>query len=78
MPSDDKSKYTQKQGKQAKDIEKEYEKKGASKKEAEKIAWATENKISGGGQKSGSGHQAVKKTHPGMEMKKNKLGKKAA
>jgi hypothetical protein len=55
MPRGDKSSYTAKQKRQAKHIEEGYEKHGVSKKEAERRAWATENKISGGGKKSGSG-----------------------
>ncbi|MGN6368628.1 MAG: plasmid stabilization protein [Phycisphaerae bacterium] len=55
MPRGDKSTYTAKQKRQASHIEKGYEKRGVSKKEAERRAWATENKISGGGRKSGSG-----------------------
>jgi plasmid stabilization system protein ParE len=55
MPRGDKSSYTSKQKRQAEHIEKGYEKRGVSKKEAERRAWATENKISGGGKKTGSG-----------------------
>ncbi len=55
MPRGDKSSYTAKQKRQAEHIEEGYEKRGVSKKEAERRAWATENKISGGGKKSGSG-----------------------
>ena len=55
MPRGDKSKYTDKQKRQAEHIEEGYEKRGISKKEAEKRAWATVNKSSGGGKKSGSG-----------------------
>lgn len=55
MPQGDKSAYTDKQKRQAKHIEEGYEKRGVPEKEAEKRAWATENKISGGGKKSGSG-----------------------
>lgn len=55
MPRGDKSSYTDKQKRQAEHIEKGYEEKGVSTKEAERRAWATENKISGGGKKSGSG-----------------------
>ncbi len=55
MARGDKSSYTEKQKRQAEHIEKGYEKKGVSKKEAERRAWATENKMSGGGRKSGSG-----------------------
>lgn len=55
MPRGDKSTYTDKQKRQAEHIEEGYEKKGVSKKEAEARAWATVNKESGGGKKSGSG-----------------------
>lgn len=48
MPQGDKSSYTDKQKRQAQHIEQGYEKKGVPKKEAERRAWATENKISGG------------------------------
>ena len=50
-----KSKYTGKQKRKAEHIEEGYEKRGTSKKEAERRAWATVNKESGGGKKSGSG-----------------------
>jgi plasmid stabilization system protein ParE len=55
MPRGDKGSYTKKQQRQAEHIEEGYEKKGVSKKEAESRAWATVNKESGGGKKSGSG-----------------------
>lgn len=55
MPRGDKSSYTDKQKRQADHIEEGYEKKGVSHKEAEARAWATVNKTSGGGKKSGSG-----------------------
>jgi hypothetical protein len=55
MPQGDKSAYTDKQKRQAEHIEQGYEKRGVPEKEAERRAWATENKISGGGKKSGSG-----------------------
>ena len=55
MPQGDKSKYTNKQKRQADHIEEGYEKKGLEKKEAEKRAWATVNKQTGGGKKGGSG-----------------------
>jgi len=55
MPRGDKSKYTSKQKRKAEHIEEGYEKRGTSKKEAERRAWATVNKSSGGGKKSGSG-----------------------
>ena len=52
------TKYTKKQERKADHIEKGYEKKGVSKKEAESRAWATVNKQDGGGnKKGGSGHK---------------------
>jgi len=55
MPQGDKSSYTDKQKRKAQHIEEGYEKRGVGKKEAESRAWATVNKESGGGKKSGSG-----------------------
>lgn len=55
MPRGDKSKYTDKQKRKAEHIEEGYEKQGLSPKEAASRAWATVNKESGGGNKSGSG-----------------------
>lgn len=55
MPRGDKSSYTDKQKRQAEHIEQGYEDRGVSTREAEARAWATVNKESGGGKKSGSG-----------------------
>ena len=55
MARGDKGKYTEKQKRKAEHIEEGYERRGVSKKEAERRAWATVNKESGGGNKSGSG-----------------------
>lgn len=55
MPRGDKSSYTDKQKRKAQHIEEGYEDRGVPKKEAEARAWATVNKESGGGNKSGSG-----------------------
>lgn len=55
MPRGDKSKYTEKQKRQAEHIEEGYRERGVSKDEAEARAWATVNKMTGGGKKSGSG-----------------------
>ncbi len=57
MPQEDKSKYTDKQKRQAEHIEESYEEKGVSEAEAEKRAWATVNKQDGGGKLSGSGRK---------------------
>ena len=55
MPRGDKSSYTDKQKRKAEHIEEGYKDRGVSSKEAESRAWATVNKESGGGKKSGSG-----------------------
>ena len=66
MPRGEKSSYTDKQKRKAEHIEEGYEDRGVPKDEAERRAWATVNKDSGGGNKSGSGrgkpdtHQASK------------------
>ncbi|WP_423601892.1 plasmid stabilization protein [Sphingomonas sp. MS122] len=62
MPQGDKDKYTDKQKRKAEHIEEGYEDRGVSSKEAERRAWATVNKESGGGNKSGSG-RGRKDTH---------------
>ena len=49
--------YTAKQDRKAKDIEQSYEKRGVSKKEAERRAWATVNKQDKGGKNAGSGRK---------------------
>jgi len=67
MPQGDKNKYTNKQKRKAEHIEEGYEDRGTPKDEAERRAWATVNKESGGGNKSGSGrgkadtHESSKK-----------------
>ena len=55
MPKGSKRSYTSKQKRQAEHIEEGYQKQGVSKKTAEARAWATVNKMTGGGKKSGSG-----------------------
>lgn len=55
MPRGDKSSYTDKQKRKAQHIEQGYEDRGVDREEAERRAWATVNKESGGGKKSGSG-----------------------
>jgi plasmid stabilization system protein ParE len=55
MPRGDKSKYSGKQERQAEHIEEGYKKRGVSEDEAERRAWATVNRMTGGGKKSGSG-----------------------
>ena len=55
MPRGDKDAYTDKQKRKAEHIAEGYEERGASGKAAKARAWATVNKESGGGNKSGSG-----------------------
>lgn len=55
MPQGDKSSYTDKQKRKAEHIEEGYEDRGVAKAEAERRAWATVNKESGGGNQSGAG-----------------------
>jgi plasmid stabilization system protein ParE len=57
MPRGDKSKYSDKQKRQAAHIEESYEERGVPDDEAEKRAWATVNEQSGGGKESGSGRK---------------------
>jgi len=72
MPRGSKEKYTDKQDRQADHIEKSYESRGVPKKEAESRAWATVNKTSGGGKKSGSGRGKAEDHSP--ERKGGKKG----
>jgi hypothetical protein len=76
MAKGSKKKYTSKQKRQAEHIEEGYEDRGTGKKEAERRAWATVNKSSGGGKKSGSGRG--KKTKKSSAKKGGKKGGKKA
>jgi plasmid stabilization system protein ParE len=76
MPQGDKSSYTNKQKRRAEHIEEGYEKKGVSSKEAARRAWATVNKESGGGKKSGSGRG--KKENRSASRKGGRKGGKTA
>lgn len=76
MPRGDKSSYTAKQRRQARHIEEGYEDRGVSRKEAERRAWATENAISGGGRKSGSGRG--RKTNKAPTKKGGRAGGRAS
>ena len=55
MPRGDKGAYSGKQKRKAEHIAEGYEDRGVSSKQAKSRAWATVNKESGGGEKSGSG-----------------------
>ncbi len=76
MARGDKSAYTGKQKRKAEHIEEGYEKRGVSKKEAERRAWATVNKESGGGKKSGSGRGT--KDNKSASKKGGRIGGKAS
>ncbi|HEX7651550.1 MAG TPA: plasmid stabilization protein [Candidatus Paceibacterota bacterium] len=75
MPRGDKSSYTSKQKRKAEHIEEGYEKRGTSKKEAQRRAWATVNKESHGGKKSGSGRG--KKSNKSSSKKGGRKGGKS-
>jgi plasmid stabilization system protein ParE len=76
MPRGDKSSYTSKQKRKAEHIEEGYEDRGVSRKEAERRAWATVNKESHGGKKSGSGRG--RKTSHASSRKGGRLGGRAS
>ena len=75
MPQGSKAKYTAKQKRQANHIEESYEKRGLSKENAEKRAWQTVNKQTGGGEKSGTGRKA---TPTAKKMARKESGQRAA
>jgi hypothetical protein len=66
MPRGDKSKYTNKEKRQAEHIEEGYEKRGVPEDEAERRAWATVNKVHGGGEKPGGGGYGKPENHEPM------------
>jgi plasmid stabilization system protein ParE len=68
-----KVKYTDKQKRQAEHIAEGYEERGVGEKEAKRRAWATVNKNTGGGKKSGSG-----RGKPSTNAASREGGKKAA
>jgi len=72
MPRGDKSSYSSKQKRQARHIEEGYEKRGVGRKESARRAWATVNKETGGGKKSGSGRG--RKTNRAPSKKGGRLG----
>jgi plasmid stabilization system protein ParE len=82
MARGDKSKYTDKQKRQAEHIEESYEERGTSKEEAEKRAWATVNAAHRGGEKpGGSGYGKPENREPyrkGGKKGGKKAGKKAS
>ncbi len=82
MPQGDKKSYSGRQKRMAEHIEESYEKKGVSDDEAERRAWATVNKETGGAAKLG--HQKSKTAEhksrsesakKGWETRRKKAGK---
>lgn len=77
MPRGDKSKYTEKQQRQAEHIEEGYESRGVNEEEAERRAWATVNKMTGGGKRPGGSGQG-KSVNKGPARKGGRIGGRAA
>jgi plasmid stabilization system protein ParE len=75
MPQGDKSKYTDKQKRKAEHIEEGYEERGVPPEEAERRAWATVNKIHGGGEKPGGGGYGKPENHEPSRKGGRKSGK---
>jgi plasmid stabilization system protein ParE len=76
MPPGDKSRYTNKQKRQAEHIEEGYESRSVPAEEAERRAWATVNKETHGGKKSGSGRGKPEDHSP--SRRGGRLGGKAS
>ncbi|HEX8793256.1 MAG TPA: hypothetical protein VF765_20070 [Polyangiaceae bacterium] len=76
MARGSKSKYTSKQKRKAHDIEKGYERRGVSTREAARRAYATVNKEEGGGKKSGSGRGKTPKRSSSRKGAKKSSSKK--
>jgi len=76
MGRGDKSKYSDKQRRQARKIEQGYERRGVSRGEAARRAWATVNKMTGGGRKGGSGED--KRVNKAPARKGGRIGGRAA
>jgi len=72
MPRGDKSKYTDKQKRQAEHIEEGYMKEGDSRENAEAKAWATVNKIHGGGKKAGGSGRGKKADYSRTDSEKRR------
>jgi plasmid stabilization system protein ParE len=77
MPRGDKSKYTDKQKRQAEHIEEGYKERGVSSREAASRAWATVNAVHGGGEKRGGGGYGKEEDHAPMRKGGRKGGRKA-
>ena len=73
MGKGDKSKYTDKQKRQAEHVEEGYEERGISEEEAKHRAWATVNKTTHGGKKPGGSGYGTEEDHS-SERKGGKKG----
>lgn len=78
MARGSKSKYTAQQKREAQHIEEGYEKRGVSEKEAKKRAWATVNKMHGGGAKGGSGTEAIQDIFPAKKGRHKQAANRSA
>lgn len=78
MPRGDKSSYTDKQKRQAEHIEEGYEKRGLPESEAERRAWATVNKETGGGKKSGSGRSRSRSSSSSSKTGRSSSGRSSS
>lgn len=80
MPRGDKTKYTDKQERMADHIEEGYREKGVSEDEAERRAWATVNKQTGGGNKPGGSGRGKPDTSRGSmsHAERSRAAKKGA
>src|SRR5262245_35855261 len=76
MARGDKSKYSSKQRRQARKIEKGYEQRGVSRRESARRAWATVNKMTGGGRMGGSGEG--KRVNKAPARKGGRIGGRAS
>ena len=76
MPRGDKSSYTNKQKRMAEHIEEGYEGRGVGAKEAKRRAWATVNKETHGGKRTGSGRSKRNDYTP--SRKGGRIGGRAA
>ena len=80
MPQGDKDKYTDKQKRMERHIEEGYEARGTGKDEAERRAWATVNKETGGGNKRGGSGRGKTDTSRGSmsSAERSRAAKKGA
>lgn len=76
MPRGDKSKYTGKQKRQAEHIEEGYESRGVPEEEAERRAWATVNKTTGGGRRPGGSGRGKAKSEASKKSSRAKTAKR--